>query len=80
MKWPARYTHVNYPQGATRLKRIFAWLPVQIGNEILWLSRYEILQAYIIQEYAVMLDPKNPKEATNFTKGEWIDISKRLMK
>jgi len=80
MKWPAKYSHVDYPNGATRLKRIFAWLPTQVGDTMIWLTRYEMLQAYIIQEYVVMLDPKKPKDATTFSKGQWIEISKRLMK
>lgn len=79
MKWKAKYTEVHYPNGASRLKRIFAWSPVYIDGTMLWLETYEVLQMYVLNTHKVILDPTS-KETTNFHTGVWIDISKRFIK
>jgi hypothetical protein len=66
MKWKAKYTQTHYPQGSTRLKRVFAWLPVQIGDEVVWMERFEILQTYELKQHTVVLDQYQPGEKTNF--------------
>jgi hypothetical protein len=79
MIWKAKYTHAKYANGTTRLKRVFAFLPTYIDGNIIWLSTYEILQAYVIQTTLAMLDLNEPNKATKFESGSWIDISKRLI-
>ena len=80
MKWKARYTETHYPHGTSRLKRCFAWVPVYVDGTIVWLETYEILQMYSVTVHTVILDPANNKELTNFYSGNWVEISKRLIK
>lgn len=61
--------------GTTRLKRVFAWLPTHIDGNVVWLEHYEILQAFLIFDYKILLDA----EFKTVKVSEWKDISKRLM-
>lgn len=74
MKWKAKYTKVDYPNLATRVKRVFAWKPTYIAGLIVWLQYYEVLQVYEIKEFIVEIDG----EKVYFSKSDWIDLSKRL--
>lgn len=80
MRWKAKYTEAHYTHGTSRLKRVFAWLPTYVDGTVVWLETYEILQMYNVLAYTVLLDPTNPKEWTNFYIGNWMDVSKRLIK
>lgn len=75
MRKKAKYTATQYPAGATRQKRVFAWRPTYVAGDIVWLEYYEVLQAYIIDEIPLRLEGKDQL----FTVGAWRDISKRLM-
>lgn len=79
MIWKAKYTKADYAHGTTRLKRVFAWLPTHIDGDIVWLEHYEVLQVYEVLKFAVRLDIAKPTEATEFFRGQWTDISKRLI-
>lgn len=74
MKWKAKYTKTDYSNGSTRLKRVFAFLPAYVNGFIVWLSTYEILQAYIIEEFTITIEGKE----TLFANGKWKNLSKRL--
>lgn len=73
MHWKAKYTRTDYADGATRLKRAFAWLPIYIEGDIIWLQGYEILQVYKLVEQKVIIDAKE----TIFVNGNWQNLSKR---
>jgi hypothetical protein len=75
MRFKARYTRVSYPHGATRLKRVFAFLPTYIDGTIVWLETYEVLQFFHITPHQVKIEDEN----VVFTNGNWIDISTRLI-
>lgn len=72
MKWKARFTIPKYTAGTTRIKTVFALLPVYIDGYFVWLRNYEILQAYIITNYTT---DQGIAEVGNF-----INISKRFSK
>ena len=73
MQWKAKYTKADYLQGATRLKRCFAWLPVYISGNMIWFETYEILQMYNITQEKAIIDTKE----TIFALGAWKNLSKR---
>lgn len=73
MKWKAKYTRADFANGTTRLKRCFAWLPVYISGNIVWLETYEILQVYSIISQKIIIDEKE----TIFANGNWLNLSKR---
>lgn len=74
MKKKAKYILSDPEPGTTRLKRVFAWTPVQIEGEIVWLEDFEILQAFLIFEYKIIID----KAIKQVSVGQWKDISKRV--
>lgn len=76
MRWQAKHTRLEIPNGSTRLKRIFAWWPTYISGQIAWLETYEILQVYIIIEQKVIIEEKE----TIFAICKWTNLSKRLCK
>lgn len=78
MRWKSKYTQAHYANGTSRLKRVFAWLPVYIDGTTVWLETFEILQMYVTSTHKVKLDPAS-NELVNFHTGLWIDISKRLI-
>lgn len=69
------FTRVTPPIGTTRLRRRFAWLPVFIKTECIWLERYEVLQAFVDEIYMVKID-NEPKQ---FVVANWKTISKRTI-
>lgn len=73
MQWKAKYTLTDYPQGATRLKRCFAWMPVYISGNIIWLEAYEVLQVYNISTEKANIEDKE----TTFALGAWKNLDKR---
>lgn len=75
MKRKAKYVSTDPEPGTTRLKRVFAWTPKNIDGTIVWLEYFEVLQAFIIFEYTIVLD-KSPKKASV---GRWEDISNRVI-
>jgi hypothetical protein len=75
MKWKSKYLIPEPEPGSTRLKRVFAWRPTDIDGTVVWLVHFEVLQGFIIFEYAVTIDGK-PKKAKS---GQWVELSKRIM-
>ena len=75
MKFKARYKQANYVHGATRLKRLFAWLPLYISGYTIWLCSYDVLEVYLEKQTTVILDGKT----TIFTNGKWECLSKRII-
>jgi hypothetical protein len=76
MRWKAKYTKADFKEGITRLERSFAWLPVYIGGEIIWLEKYEILQVYQITKIIALID----NEPQTFSIGAWTNLSTRTCK
>jgi hypothetical protein len=75
MRWLSKYTQARFEEGTTRLVRVFAFLPTYVMGKIVWLERYEVLQAYIIQVYKLKVDGADKA----FEVGTWVEISKRTM-
>lgn len=73
MRWPAKYTEVELKDGDVRLKRCFAWLPVYVDGNKVWLEHYEYLQVLRITEQKVIIDG----ETSTFLVKTWINIAKR---
>lgn len=61
--------------GDTRLIKRFAWFPVRINGNIIWLERYEVLRAYIGTTYTVLIQDK----PASFIISKWITLSKRML-
>ena len=79
MRWKAKYTKADYPQHATRMLRIFAFLPVYIEGDFIWLETYEVLQAYIITEVELEINVREEYKKQFFATGKWVSISKRVI-
>lgn len=77
MRYKAKYTRADYAHGTTRLKRAFAWIPVYINGENIWLENYEILQAYLIKELSLKIEGKD--KPVFFSSGKWVNVSKRIL-
>jgi hypothetical protein len=60
--------------GETRVKTAFAWLPSVAGEQLVWLERYEILEAYAVSQMVVVVAEK----PVSVTFGEWKVVSTRL--
>lgn len=75
MRRKSKYVIPDPNLGTTRLKRVFAWSPTQIDGNVVWLEYYEILQAFLVFDYKILLDT----EFKTVKVSEWKDISKRLM-
>jgi hypothetical protein len=75
MRWHSKHTEIEIKDAATRLERVFAWMPTRISNEIVWLETYEILQMFHVKQYNITIDNK----PVFFKVGEWVNISKRII-
>lgn len=75
MRLKTKFVHSDIESGTTRLRRVFAWFPIVIGGDRIFLEYYEILEGYIVNEYIVQIDdaPKSIKA------GSWVKLSKRLI-
>lgn len=73
MRWSAKYVQPKPIEGDSRLYRRFAWCPVYIDGNIIWLETYEILQVYRIIEQKIKID----SEEITFLPGNWINLAKR---
>lgn len=59
--------------GETRVKRAFAWLPTMAGDQLVWLERYEIMEAYAVSQMVIIIADKQQ----TVTFGEWKRVSTR---
>lgn len=75
MVWKARLTRVDYPENANRLRRRFAYFPVYIDGDFVWLQLYEVIQVYIIDVIETAIDGKQ----VGFKQSKWVDADKRLI-
>jgi hypothetical protein len=70
MQWKAKYTKADYPEGATRLKRCFAWLPLYIDGTMIWLETYDTLQGYIYDKDELVIDGEKVVVITKYWKNK----------
>lgn len=75
MRKLARLIPPAIPNGTTRLRRVFAFLPVNVNGTLVWLETYEVLEAYIEVQYLIIVDG----ESKTAKVGKWEYISKRLL-
>lgn len=75
MRWLTKYTPVEPAHAATRMKRVFAYLPTNIAGTMVWLEHYEHLQTYLKKDLLLQVEGKDIK----FTVGEWVTASKRVV-
>jgi hypothetical protein len=61
--------------GETRFKRRFAWLPTLAGGYMVWLEKYEVMCAYVVIQYQVIVAEK----VVTVSHGEWKELSTRLI-
>jgi len=62
--------------GTTRTKTLFAWLPTKAGQSLIWLERYQVMEAFIVNNYLVIVG----QEQVNIRRGEWMKVSSRTFK
>lgn len=75
MRGISKYTHPVIEEGSTRMMRVFAYLPIEVGGYRIWLEHYEVLQGWIIERFKLKVDGQDKA----FEVGKWVDISKRIM-
>jgi len=75
MEWKAKYTPTTPKPNDVRFKRVFAWLPKQVGGNVVFLEYYEVLQAYLEQAVQLRIEGKDAM----FTVGKWTEISQRTI-
>lgn len=73
MIWKSKYVNPEIQNGATRIKRVFAWMPTYISGNMVWLQSYDVLQVYRITAYVVQFEG----EQKEFAVGQWINLAKR---
>lgn len=80
MIWKSKYLKIKPARDAVRTKKIFAFFPVRIGENIIFLEKYEKLQVYSEQEYKVSIFDESTGEdkPVVFVTGKWVTISKRI--
>lgn len=66
MIWKANISTSN-----TRIKRKFAWLPVQVGEFMVWLRQYEVMEYNKIEYYTI--------NEQRFEVKQWVEIARRLI-
>lgn len=75
MRTKTKFVFTEPNPGTTRLKRIFAWWPVVIGGDKVWLEYFEELQGYIATDYTVIIDG----EQKSLRVSKWVTLSKRVI-
>ena len=72
--------NIQEPQDTdTRTKRLFAWLPVLVGNTWVWLERYYVLEVYKTENVIVAIEQDDKRIPKKFTIGKWLTVSKALI-
>jgi hypothetical protein len=75
MVFKAKYAEENFRLGDMRTERHFAWLPIRIKDDYLWLETYETLMYYEAKQFPVFGTDKA------ITVHEWVKIAdKRIPK
>lgn len=59
--------------GDVRKRVKFALLPARVGDALVWLELYEVLEVWNVDPYVVLLDGQK----VAFELGKWIEISRR---
>lgn len=75
MRFKTKFVFTDPEAGTTRLKRVFAWLPIIISGEKIWLEYYEELQGFIVLDYKVLIDGS----AKGISVSDWVTLSKRII-
>lgn len=75
MRFSLPYRITEPAANETRTVRKFAWVPIRIHNNYVWLERYEECQVYIKDAYPVTIE----EEKLTFVVGRWVTISKRTI-
>jgi hypothetical protein len=75
MKWYAKRIIQEPTDGSTQLIRKFAWLPVLIAGQKVWMETYEVLQVWEVKRTTVRIEEKD----IVFAIGRWINLSKRII-
>lgn len=61
--------------GTVRFKRKFAWLPTKAGGTLIWLERYNVMEAFLVTTALVNIE----QEQVTVKFGEWKKVSTRLI-
>ena len=69
------FTRITPPLGTTRIRKRFAWFPVFIKSECIWLERYEVMQAYVGEQFTVVVKIDNEDKPMEFIVALWKTIS-----
>lgn len=72
MRWPSR---IKPKEKDTKVVVKFAYIPVTIGNVVVWLERYEVLYACESVNKGAHFGDK----IFYFTRLEWVLVSKRVI-
>lgn len=87
MVFKLKYRPQKPKDGESRVITRFAWLPVLIGGNVLWLGNYNVMQSYQISVYRVHVlddnnEPARDEKGNPIIKavpvGNWVNISKRI--
>ncbi len=75
MRRPLKYVQPEPLPGSTRIRRVFAFLPIAVGDFVVWLEWYEVLEGYVKEDYMLKVEGIDK----GFRLGSWRTISKRTM-
>lgn len=75
MVWKAKETRVDYPIGANKIVRCFAWLPIYINGDMVWLGFYQAIMIFEI----IYHNTKIAGQDVSFSDSKWVLASKRLI-
>jgi len=73
MVFKAKYAERTNNIGDTETVRHFAWLPVRIKDDIVWLETYESLMYYELVQYPIV----GTQKAINVYR--WVELMKRVI-
>lgn len=78
MRW--RSSYLSIPQektvGAERILRCFAWLPVRVGVDMVWLASYDQLER--VMSVTTLIQDVTPYSGPVFGElPEWVPVSRR---
>lgn len=75
MRKPIKYVQNEPTVGQTRIKRVFAFFPIEVGAFVVWLEWYEVLEGYVKEDFLLYVDGVDK----GFRLEGWRFISKRVM-
>jgi len=73
------FTRITPEPGTSKIIKRFAWLPIFVGNECIWLERYEVLLVWTsITHPAVVKDKAGNDKEIYLEYSQWLPLAKRL--